>query len=78
MFNRPPCCSAGIRGRSGFTLVEVVVCVAILAMVFGAIVTTYFQSVYCDEFDSYNLSAHALALQPIEQAKSVGEAPPAT
>jgi hypothetical protein len=56
----------------------VVVCVAILAMVFGGIITTSVQSGYRAEWAGYNLSAQALALQPIEQAKSVGEAPPPT
>ena len=50
---------------------EVVVCVAILAMVFGGIVTTSVQSGYRAEWAGYNLSAQ-------EQAKSVGEAAPPT
>ena len=66
----------GIRGRSGLTLVEVVACLAILAMVLGGIIPASVQSGSRAEKAGYNLSAAAPALQPIEQAKSAGEAPP--
>jgi len=53
-----------------FTLAEVVVCVAIVALLFGGIITGYIQGAYRAEWAGYNLAAQALAMQQIEQAKS--------
>jgi len=55
---------------AAFTLAEVVVCVAIVALLFGRIITGYIQGVYRAEWVGYNLAAQALAMQQIEQAKS--------
>jgi len=55
---------------AAFTLAEVVVCVAIVALLFGGIVTGYIQGAYRAEWAGYNLAAQALAMQQIEQAKS--------
>jgi predicted DNA-binding transcriptional regulator len=59
--SRSPCCSAAIRD---LTLVEVVVCPAILALVFGGIIAASVRAGYRAEWVGYNLSA-----QPIEQVK---------
>jgi hypothetical protein len=61
-------CSKRVVGA--FTLAEVVVCLAIMALVFGGIITAYIQGAYRAEWAGYNLGAQALAMQQIEQAKT--------
>jgi prepilin-type N-terminal cleavage/methylation domain-containing protein len=68
--NVSPRLVVAIGFRSGFTLVEVVVSTTIMAVVFGGIITAYVQGGYRAEWAGYNLSAQALAIQQIEQAKS--------
>lgn len=58
------------RSIRAFTLAEVVVCIAIVALLFGGIITGYMQAAYRAEWAGYNLAAQALAMQQIEQAKS--------
>jgi len=58
------------RGLAAFTLAEVVVCLAIIALLFGGIITGYMQGAYRAEWAGYNLAAQALAMQQIEQAKT--------
>jgi hypothetical protein len=58
------------RREAAFTLAEVVVCVAIVALVFGGIITSYIQGAYRAEWAGYNLAAQAMAMQQIEQAKT--------
>jgi type II secretory pathway pseudopilin PulG len=58
------------RRVAAFTLAEVVVCLAIVALVFGGIITSYMQGAYRAEWAGYNLAAQALAMQQIEQAKT--------
>jgi|ERR1043165_5688092 type II secretory pathway pseudopilin PulG len=55
---------------AAFTIVEIVVCIAIVAMLFGGIITAYIQGAYRAEWAGYNLAAQALAMQQVEQAKS--------
>lgn len=65
-----PRAAAIVRCRSAFTLTEVVVCTAILGLAFAGIITSYVQGSYRAEWAGYNLSAQALSLQQLEQAKS--------
>ena len=58
------------KAVAGFTLAEVVVCLAIVALVFGGIITGYMQGAYRAEWAGYNLAAQSLAMQQIEQAKT--------
>src|ERR1700744_1364741 len=60
------------RGKStpGFTLVEVVISVAIVAVVFGGIIASYIQSGLRLQWAGYSLAAQSLAIQSVEQAKS--------
>jgi type II secretory pathway pseudopilin PulG len=58
------------RRQAAFTLAEVVVCVAIVALVFGGIITSYIQGAYRAEWAGYNLAAQSMAMQQIEQAKT--------
>lgn len=58
------------RGIAAFTLAEVVVCLAIVALLFGGIITSYIQGAYRAEWAGYNLAAQSLAMQQLEQAKT--------
>ncbi len=64
-------CSREKRGGiAGFALAEVVVCIAILAIVFGGIINAYIQSSRRAEWSGYSLAAQALAIQHIEEIKA--------
>jgi prepilin-type N-terminal cleavage/methylation domain-containing protein len=54
----------------GFTLVEVVVALAIITLVFSGILTAYVQSSRSAEWAGYSLAAQAIGIQQIEQARS--------
>jgi len=58
------------KGVVAFTLAEVVVCLAIISVVFGGIICAYIQGAQRAEWAGYNLAAQALAMQQIEQAKA--------
>jgi prepilin-type N-terminal cleavage/methylation domain-containing protein len=58
------------RRYAGFTLVEVVMAIAIVALVFGGIISAYIQSGLRLEWTGYSLAAQSLAIQTIEQARS--------
>jgi len=55
---------------SAFTLVEVVISVAIVALLFNGILTAYIQSSLRTEWSGYSLAAQAQAVQSLEQAKA--------
>ena len=55
---------------SGFSLVEVILSVGIVALVFSGVMGTYIHTSYRAEWSGYSLAAQALAIQQIEQAKS--------
>ena len=61
---------AKLRSKKGFTLFEVVLCLVIIALVFGGIIQGYTSATYRAEWTGYSLAAQALALQSIEQARS--------
>jgi prepilin-type N-terminal cleavage/methylation domain-containing protein len=58
------------RGLRGFTLAEVVVAVAIIAVVFGGIITAYIQGGRQAEWAGLSLAAQAINTHQIEQARS--------
>jgi len=58
------------RGVRAFTLAEVVMCIAIVALMFGGIIAAYIQGAYRAEWAGYNLAAQSLAMQQLEQAKT--------
>lgn len=58
------------RQASAFTLVEVVMSIAIVATVFGTIVLAYTQAAKRAQWSGYSLAAQALATQQIEQIRS--------
>jgi hypothetical protein len=48
----------------------VVVCVFIMMLLFGAIISAYIQTSYRAEWSGYSLAAQALAVQELESAKA--------
>ena len=66
---RAPSSSRSFR-PGGFTLVEVVVAMAIAALVFAGVIMGLTQSTYRGEWAAYNLAAQNLAQQGIEQARA--------
>ena len=54
----------------GFTLVEVVISLAIVTLLFSGILTAYIQSNRQAEWAGYSLAAQAIGIQQIEQARS--------
>jgi len=66
------------RGTSGFTLLEVVISMAIAAMLFVGIIRGYILSNKRAEWSAYSLAAQSLALQRLEQARACKWDPEAT
>ncbi len=65
------CDNRGATARpSAFTLVEVVMAMAIAALSFGMIVVAYVQTARRAEWSGYSLAAQSLAIQQVEQARS--------
>jgi prepilin-type N-terminal cleavage/methylation domain-containing protein len=64
----------GIRAASGvtlgFTLVEVAVALAVLALVMGSAILSYIQSCERAQWTGYALAAQGLAIQQLEQARA--------
>jgi type II secretory pathway pseudopilin PulG len=58
------------RGQSAFTLAEVVVSIALAAMMFSGLICGYIGASYRAEWSGYSLAAQSLAIQQIEQAKA--------
>jgi prepilin-type N-terminal cleavage/methylation domain-containing protein len=57
-------------GCPAFTLVEVTVALAISALLFAGVVLGFVQSAQRAEWSAYNLAAHSLAMQGVEQARA--------
>ena len=62
--------SAVSRSAKGFTLVEVVISVAIAGTAFAGILYGYVMTIRQGEWSCFSLAAHSLALQGVEQARS--------
>ena len=58
------------RQQTGFTLVEVVMALAIVGLVFAGILNAYIQTGLRLEWTGYSLAAQSLAVESIEQARS--------
>ncbi len=58
------------EGVRGFTLVEVMIALAIITLLFSGILTTYVQASRSAEWAGYSLAAQAIGIQQIEQARS--------
>jgi prepilin-type N-terminal cleavage/methylation domain-containing protein len=53
--------------RGGFTLIETLISLTILALVFGTAVAAYIQAGQRAEWSGYSLAAQALATRPLEE-----------
>jgi prepilin-type N-terminal cleavage/methylation domain-containing protein len=58
------------RKSSGFTLAEVVMAVAIVALIFGSMMVAYMQATRRAQWSGYSMAAQGLAIQQLEQARS--------
>jgi len=58
------------KREAGLTLVEVVICAAIVALMFGVIITCYITTATRLEWTGYSLAAQSLGIQIVEQARS--------
>ncbi len=56
--------------QSGFTLTEVVVALAIVALTFAAVIYGYLRTTDRAEWSAYSLAAQSLAMQGVEQARA--------
>lgn len=65
-------CGAGSppRQTAGFTLAEVVVAVAIVALCFGGVIYGYVLTADRAQWSAYSLAAQSLAMQGVEQARA--------
>jgi prepilin-type N-terminal cleavage/methylation domain-containing protein len=58
------------REKGGFTFMEVLIALIIVAVVFGSIINGYLVSSVRGQWTGYSLAAQSLSLQIIEQARS--------
>ena len=56
--------------RRGFTLAEVVITLAIVALVMGGVLSCYVMAAERAEWSAYSQAAHSVALQGLEQARA--------
>jgi len=59
-----------VRCGAGFTLTEVVVAVAVIALTFAGVIYGYIRTVDRAEWSAYSLAAQSLAMQGVEQARA--------
>jgi prepilin-type N-terminal cleavage/methylation domain-containing protein len=59
-----------LRETAGFTLVEVLISAAIVAIIFGAVINSYVQAGIRIEWTGYSMAAQSLAVETVEQAKA--------
>lgn len=57
-------------GRAAFTIVEMVICFAIMGLVIGGVLTAYTNSAKFTERAGYNLAAQAQAVQVLERVRA--------
>ena len=60
----------GHSGRRAFTIVEIVVCFAIMALVIGGMISAYTNAAFFTERAGYQLAAQAQAVQIVERARA--------
>jgi len=57
-------------GSAAFTIIEVVVSMALIGLAVGGIIYGYIMLTYRAEWSAYSLAAQSLAMQRVEQARS--------
>src|SRR5208283_302204 len=63
--------SRSARGRTaGFTLAEVVICLAIIVLVIGSVISAYIGTCFRAQWSGYNFAAQSLAMQELELART--------
>src|SRR5579863_1007116 len=62
---------SAMRKNSGFTLAEVLVSIAVLALVMGGVVQGYIVCAKLGDWQAYSLAGQSLAQQGIERCRSV-------
>jgi prepilin-type N-terminal cleavage/methylation domain-containing protein len=62
--------TVGLGGNSAFTLMEVVIALAIFGMSLGGILTLYIRSAQRADWSGYSVSAQMMALGGIEQCRA--------
>ena len=60
----------GPRHTSGVTLVELVIAVALLALVFSGVIYSYVQAADRAQWSGYGLAAQGVAIQQLERARA--------
>lgn len=60
----------GVPATLGFTLVEVLVAIALIGLVFTSVLTSYVSATDRSEWSGYSLAAQSLAVQGMEQARA--------
>ena len=55
---------------AGYSLIEVVVAVGVMALVYGMVLNSYIQSGIMAQWSGYSLAAQSLSVQQIEQARA--------
>lgn len=68
---------ASLRSKAAFTLVEVLISAAIVALVFGGIINCYIQAGVRIQWTGYSLAAQSMANQVLEQARAASWDPAA-
>lgn len=61
---------ASVLSRKAFTLMEVVISMAIAGLTIGGIISGYILSLRRAEWSAYSLAAHSLAMQRLEQTRA--------
>lgn len=59
-----------MKARAGFTLVEQVIAIAVLALVMAGLIHGYVQTTYRAEWSAMSVVAQSLALESLEQARA--------
>ena len=70
VFSSAPRAVGAGPSKAAFTLVEVVVSLALVGLIFGCILNSYVTSTVRAEWSGYSLAAQSLALQGMEQARA--------
>lgn len=63
-------CRKGVRSRGGFTLAEIVITIAIVALVVQGTILGYVFSAQRAEWSAYSLAAQSSAMQGVEQMRA--------